>query len=142
MDWIRVEGHSMRPFLAQGDWIGVEWLTETNTGQLQPGQIVLGMSSDRDWIVHRVVKADSGKIEIKGDMAPSLDGMSTSHLWGEVRAVRKQNARAEIKFHLNDLDRWIASLSAKLALSDAAHWSAKGIRQMIRVLGLLRRILL
>lgn len=139
--WIQVRGDSMRPFLAPGDEVRVEWF-EGPTPELAPGEIVIGRSpTDPEWIVHRVIRSSDGSFLTKGDSAFVPDAFSRESVFGRVRELRFHEApERAFPVHVSLLDRMIAALSPQALPSDQLR--SRAIRKLIRALGALRRSLL
>ncbi len=134
MNWVRVEGASMRPFLLPGDSVAVDWERAHGT---EVGAVVIGRDpSDGGWIVHRVVPAASGELRLKGDAAFALDAIGPGEVWGRVVAVRDGLSR-EKWLHVNSVDRLIASLSVRALPPDRLR--SRVLRRAVFALAWMRR---
>src|SRR5262245_55438802 len=113
MDWIQIEGASMRPFLRPGEEIGVKWLRQDEEEVPGPGEIVLARDAVGRWVVHRVLRSSVSQYVLKGDSALALDRVTRAEVWGKVVALRKRGTEAPgyVNFEPATLDRWIAALS-------------------------------
>ena len=139
----------MRPFLAPGDGVAVEW--EKGGGGWRGGDIVLARDPGGAWIVHRVVAQAGEAYVAKGDAALALDRLQADEIWGRVVAVRRASDGAEAAFGRSRVDSWIAALSFAAAApgeSDpgAGRWLrrvwAAAARRAARALGVARREIL
>ena len=117
LDWVRVDGKSMYPFLQPGELIGIRWLKTKEKLNLKLGDLVLGRSEDQTWVVHRVIRLIyNDRIEpfpywIKGDRAIVKDELSKYQVWGKVIGIQIKNHQTPFFFKPNSLDRCIAILS-------------------------------
>jgi hypothetical protein len=136
MDWIRVDGASMAPFLSPGDWVGVQWAREDEEVRAELGDLVIGPSG-AEWLVHRVVS--TRPLRTKGDAAFALDELKGGRAWGRVGGVRRASRPGEggRALRANGLDRWIARFS-RLALPSGT-WRARIARRIVYGLAWLRR---
>ena len=130
VDWVRVEGDSMRPFIRPGDLIGVDWECGN---QLSLGDILFARSETKPWIVHRLVGMGghgSGRLLVKGDAAYVLETFAPELIWGRIRAIRRNGSERICTWRVSWFDRAIAHLS---------RWK---FRRFTFVLGFVRRGLL
>ena len=143
MDWIQLEGESMRPCLQSGDWIAVEWVDPIRPLLLRPGDIVLAKNpaaESGEWLVHRVVRTKSGAPSIKGDASFAWDELSRKDIWATVVSMRAGTETSPEKIIRNLwLDRWIAWFSSHTV--PPSSFKAKFARRAVRLCGKLRRAL-
>ncbi len=61
---IRVEGQSMLPFFRSGERIRIRSL---HSGDLQPGQVVLGQTASGHFVIHRILQVTEQSVLLQGD---------------------------------------------------------------------------
>ncbi len=130
VDWVRIEGDSMRPFIEAGDLLGVRW---DQGGNFKLGDILLARAAAKPWIVHRLVGYDrktSGRLLVKGDAAYVFETFAPELVWGHIIAIRRKGSARVCFWRVSWLDRAIAHLS---------RWR---LRRVTFALGFLRRNLL
>ncbi|MEK6704790.1 MAG: S24/S26 family peptidase [Bdellovibrionota bacterium] len=114
MDWIQVQGTSMRPFLSPGDEVAIEWWRPQVNEIPRRGEILLAQEAGNVWTVHRVVQAQTHEyITVKGDAAFACGNVSMDKLWGRVVAVKRVSSGLSSTFKANMIDRLIALLSLR-----------------------------
>jgi hypothetical protein len=134
MNWLTVEGESMRPMLAPGDRVAVEWDPD---GQPAAGELVVARSADnRSFFVHRVIRAGRA-LETKGDSAFCAETVGEGELWARVVGVRIGESGVERSVEVTVLDRLIAAISARSA--GTAGLRARIGRKVTYLLSWLRR---
>jgi hypothetical protein len=116
LDWIKVSGDSMRPFILSGDYIGVDWVDAEDVSP-KVGELVLGKNEGEEgWLVHRMVASSSKsprQFVIKGDASYVSEEFSRSQIWGRVVAFRKKSSGTEHSLGVNAVDRVIAWCSVR-----------------------------
>ena len=141
MDWIKVQGNSMCPFLLPGDEIAVDWKAAHSTCLASSGELVLGRDASHDWIVHRVIDWKDGcDPEIKGDAAFCWDHFSSGEVWAKVVAIRPQGLGQEIPLSRTLLDFLIARVSRHCLPPERL--KSRILRRVVFAMGLFRRKLL
>jgi hypothetical protein len=70
----RAEGHSMWPFIKNGDRVRILPLDAHTRATLGPGAVVL-CESPRGLILHRVIAKSGDALQLKGDGLPAPDGL-------------------------------------------------------------------
>jgi hypothetical protein len=146
MDWIRVEGDSMRPFLSPGDSVRVQWAAHGDQANYRVGELVIGRDADPagEWVVHRVVGSGGAaprRYRLKGDAAFASDDLDDAQIWGRVIGVLPASGNgapaSSRAVRAGALDRWIARFS-RFALPPES-LSAKASRRIVFALAYLRR---
>lgn len=85
--WIRVDGPSMRPLIAPGTWL----LVDFGPVSARVGRIVVA-SLGRGFVVHRVVRVGGDRVLVQGDAELRADPVvARGDLYGVVRAIRRTN---------------------------------------------------
>jgi hypothetical protein len=104
---LRVQGHSMLPYLAVGQTVRVEPCT---ADQLRPGELVAFEQAGRI-ILHRVLAVGAGATTTKGDHAPRAELVPAAHVLGRATAVVSPR-RVALRGERHALaGRWLARLS-------------------------------
>lgn len=117
LNWIQIQGESMRPLLHSGDWIEVDWFEKNQdspTPTLKRGELIVGRFNEGEWVVHRYVgrqKSGSKRPLIKGDASFCWDDLQEGQIWGRVKTLRSESLKKEIKHRAGMLAAWIATLS-------------------------------
>jgi hypothetical protein len=89
--WIFLEGASMEPAYADGDWLLVRPLA--GASPLSPGEVVVARRGDR-LVTHRLVELREGMAITKGDACSSVDPpVPIGALLGRVVAARRGASR-------------------------------------------------
>lgn len=118
---VKALGGSMRPYLHDGDLIGIE---RAGAHDVQPADIVAFVGSGEEGptlIVHRVIEMDpgSGEILTKGDALRVYDpALSPAHLLGTVTYARRGARTLR-------LGRSAANPALRLYLWLAARWARR-----------------
>lgn len=108
MDWVVLTGNSMRPFLSDGDSLGVEWLSANAKYEPALGEIFIARSETGEWIAHRAVGPG---LLAKGDASLAWDSFQREQVWGRVVCVKRKSQHKEHAFRVTALDRVICRLS-------------------------------
>lgn len=107
--WVQVVGTSMRPTLAPGSWIQVQF------GETAPrvGEIVV-FRQDGTIVAHRVIRISRGQLLLKGDGSRAFDAPATvDDVLGVVRARRPREGQRTRTFGCHGVSgRLIAACSA------------------------------
>ena len=125
----------MRPFLAPGDGVAVDWGRDAGW---VPGDVVLAREAGGTWIVHRVVARRGDGYVAKGDSALALDRFAPGEIWGRVVGVRRAGDGAEAPLARSRMDGWIAALSLA-SVSGLGRVAAAVARRCAWALGVRRR---
>ena len=98
---IRVSGHSMLPFIAEGDIVEVSPLSNS-TSPIQLGDVVLCKLGTNHYVVHRIARIIAGNqssltYETQGNAAYTIDGIVTpDKILGRVITVEHNGKRKHI----------------------------------------------
>jgi signal peptidase I len=125
MDWIPIDGNSMRPFLEPGDQIAIHWEPTINTGD-----ILLLRNSEGTTIVHRFLKRQIDSLAplvIRGDRSYINERYFPEQVLGKVVAIRRKKSGRIQVFRTNFIDQSIAI------------FTRLGFRKVAWVLGNVRR---
>lgn len=89
--WVFLEGASMEPAYADGDWLLVRPIA--GAPPLSPGEVVVARRGDR-LVTHRLVELREGMAITKGDACSSFDPpVPIGALLGRVVAARRDASR-------------------------------------------------